>query len=205
MNKTPITFIYFDVGMVLDTFLHPSNKDVEEDRDEKWQEVFPNTLTAFDRELCLGEMTLPDLSQSFQATYALPSSFTENPVNYICRRNRPRKEMHTFVNLLRQEYKVGLLTNMYVDLLPQLIKEQIVPPPDWFFAIIDSSVVHTMKPDKEIYELATTAAGVKPAEIAFVDDTLKNVEAARKCGWMAWHFNLENPDLTIKEMATALL
>lgn len=39
-----------------------------------------------------------------------------------------------------------------------------------------------IKPDKAIYELLLSRYGLKAEECVFLDDTLKNVEAARECG-----------------------
>ncbi len=51
--------------------------------------------------------------------------------------------------------------------------------------IVYSHEVGLAKPDPAIYELTARRLGVRPAEIAFLDDHPQNVEAARAAGWHA--------------------
>ena len=44
------------------------------------------------------------------------------------------------------------------------------------------------KPDPRIYRLAAERLGVPPSEALFVDDVLRNVEAAQAVGMLAVHF-----------------
>lgn len=54
--------------------------------------------------------------------------------------------------------------------------------------IIYSAQVGAKKPAADFYRYATKVAGVSPDEIVFVDDTLGNVEAARRSGWQGAHW-----------------
>ncbi len=51
--------------------------------------------------------------------------------------------------------------------------------------ILYSAALGDRKPGAAFFRLATKHAEVTPAGIAFVDDALVNVEAARKAGWQA--------------------
>ena len=51
--------------------------------------------------------------------------------------------------------------------------------------IVYSHEVGLAKPDPAVYELTTHRLGVRPDEVAFLDDHLPNVEAARVAGWHA--------------------
>ena len=51
-----------------------------------------------------------------------------------------------------------------------------------------SGEVGLIKPDIEIYRLHATTFDLVPAETLFVDDSMKNVEGARACGWNAVRF-----------------
>jgi putative hydrolase of the HAD superfamily len=53
---------------------------------------------------------------------------------------------------------------------------------------IFSARVQLIKPEPEIFELATKRFGVIPKDTIFIDDVLHNVEAARAHGWQAVHF-----------------
>lgn len=54
--------------------------------------------------------------------------------------------------------------------------------------VVASGEVKLMKPDPAIFRLACDRFGHAPGDLLFVDDGLKNVEAARAEGWDAHHF-----------------
>lgn len=45
-----------------------------------------------------------------------------------------------------------------------------------------------LKPEKEIYQKVLEKIKIKPEEILYVDDIKEFVEAAKECGWNAYHF-----------------
>lgn len=51
-----------------------------------------------------------------------------------------------------------------------------------------SSRMKIMKPAREIFDAAAAEIGFQPEEILFVDDSMANVEGARKAGWQAVHY-----------------
>jgi 2-haloacid dehalogenase len=51
-----------------------------------------------------------------------------------------------------------------------------------------SGDVKLIKPDVAIYEMHADSFGLDPATSIFIDDTVVNVEGARKAGWQAVHF-----------------
>jgi putative hydrolase of the HAD superfamily len=51
-----------------------------------------------------------------------------------------------------------------------------------------SSRVKLIKPEPEIFELATKRFGIEPSQTVFIDDVAKNVEIARAYGWHAIQF-----------------
>ena len=57
--------------------------------------------------------------------------------------------------------------------------------PDQADVLVYSHEVGLAKPDPAIYELTTKRLGVRPEEIAFLDDQPGNVAAARDHGWHA--------------------
>lgn len=59
--------------------------------------------------------------------------------------------------------------------------------------IFYSAQLGVAKPDPDFYQLIVEALGTNPAEIFFIDDTLKNVSAARQVGWQAHHWQATQP------------
>jgi 2-haloacid dehalogenase/putative hydrolase of the HAD superfamily len=54
--------------------------------------------------------------------------------------------------------------------------------------VVASGEVRLMKPDPAIFRLAADRFGHAPGDLLFVDDGLKNIEAARAEGWDVHHF-----------------
>ena len=61
----------------------------------------------------------------------------------------------------------------------------------WFEDIVVSGEVGLAKPDPRIFELAIERCRLEPAQTLFIDDSPHNVEAGRKAGLHALHF--QNP------------
>jgi 2-haloacid dehalogenase len=51
-----------------------------------------------------------------------------------------------------------------------------------------SARVGLIKPDPEIYRVHTERFGLTPERTLFIDDSLPNIEAARRFGWQAVHY-----------------
>lgn len=86
-------------------------------------------------------------------------------------------------DLKTRGYKVGILTNMSdqfaTDYFPQAFAAQIALAD----AVVISARVKLVKPDRPIYDLMATRIGLAPAELLFIDDMTRNVDAARRYGW----------------------
>jgi epoxide hydrolase-like predicted phosphatase len=91
-----------------------------------------------------------------------------------------------FIKSLHPRYKVGLLSNAWDD-LRQTMHER------WnmdvlFDDLVISAEVGMVKPDPRVFHFALERLGVQPKEAVFIDDTLVNVEAARRQGLEAIQF-----------------
>ncbi|NNE30595.1 MAG: HAD family phosphatase [Saprospiraceae bacterium] len=58
----------------------------------------------------------------------------------------------------------------------------------WFEGILVSGEENMKKPDPRIYELTLERFGLKGENTLFIDDSLRNIVAARKCGLRAVQF-----------------
>lgn len=79
---------------------------------------------------------------------------------------------------LKDKFKVGLLTNIPRSLLERIINSAL----DLFDFKFISSELKLIKPDRRIFELAISKVGCDADEIIFIDDGIKNIEAARELG-----------------------
>ena len=55
--------------------------------------------------------------------------------------------------------------------------------------MVISYQIHMLKPDPAIFLRAAEILGITPAETIFIDDSLPNVEGAKKAGMEAYHFS----------------
>ncbi|MGB1020696.1 MAG: HAD family hydrolase [Flavobacteriaceae bacterium] len=92
--------------------------------------------------------------------------------------------LKTFVD--DPHYKVYALTNWSGETFPvALDRFEFL---HWFEGIIVSGDEKTRKPFAEIYKLTLERFQIKAEESLFIDDNLRNVEAAQKMGIHAHHF-----------------
>jgi len=61
-----------------------------------------------------------------------------------------------------------------------------------FFSLFDGGVVssheHVCKPAPRIFQILCERYGFQPHDALFIDDTLSNIEAARREGFAVWHY-----------------
>ncbi len=79
----------------------------------------------------------------------------------------------------------------YLSNMPLPLAEHLERSHDflaWFETGVFSSRVRHIKPEPAIYALAERRFGVPAASLMFIDDTERNVHAARAAGWNALHF-----------------
>lgn len=103
-------------------------------------------------------------------------------------------EVRSLLESLNGTYRLGVISNAF-------------PSMDWVFDRLDirkyfdsitiSAFVGECKPDKNIYEIALNSMNVKAEECIFIDDKMRNVEAAEKLGFRGVHLDRETNDLRI--------
>lgn len=93
------------------------------------------------------------------------------------------KELMNYVESLRPERKVALLSNLGRDSVVKFFSAE--ERTELFDAAIISGEVGMIKPHPEIYEYACQQLGVDVSEAVFVDDVEANCEGAREAGLQA--------------------
>ena len=100
----------------------------------------------------------------------------------------PKKDALKTVSTLAEDHNVVLLSNTnelhFSTFYPQ-VKELF----DKFLNYFLSFKIGYMKPSYEAFEYVLKKTGFKPEETAFVDDSEKNINAAKKLGIKTIHFN----------------
>jgi putative hydrolase of the HAD superfamily len=96
------------------------------------------------------------------------------------------RELIAWIRELRQQYKIGLLSNAWDNLRGLLVERWQVA--DEFDELVISAEVGLVKPDRLIYELAVQRLAVQPEEAVFFDDILENVQGAQAAGLQAYQY-----------------
>lgn len=105
-------------------------------------------------------------------------------------------EVRNLLENLHGTYKLGVISNAF-------------PSMEWVFDLLDirkyfdsiiiSAFVGEYKPNKNIYEIALNSLNAKAEECIFIDDKVKNVEAAKELGFRGIHLDRKINDLSIIE------
>jgi 2-haloacid dehalogenase len=102
-----------------------------------------------------------------------------------------REPIHQSVEIVSQlrarGHRLFALTNWSAETFP--IARARYPFLSWFEDIVVSGEVKLAKPDPRIFELTIDRTGLDPASTVFIDDSSRNVEAARGTGLHAVHFS----------------
>lgn len=186
-----IKFVYFDVGGVVIRDFSATNKwtelrrsiGIKPEQDDGFDEFFGK----YESEVCVGkdiESLVPILATKFGLSFPNNYSFLNDFVD----RFEVNQPIWPALKKIKVKYRVGLLTNQYPGMLDAIIKRGLMPSVDWD-VVIDSSVEHVRKPQKEMFDLAKNKAGVSGSEILFVENGKKHVEAAKQFGWQTFLYD----------------
>lgn len=196
-----ISFVYFDLGGVVEIDLSPPEKWVKLKRDIG---IKPNQDKEFEEfwgdqepSLCIGDRDqdslLPLLIDKFDLK--LPKNYSML-VDFVSR-FETNKSIWPVVDKIQESCRIGLLTNMYPRMLDMIKSRNILPKVNWD-VVIDSSVVKLQKPDPRIFSLAEEKCDLRSKSVLFVDNSLKNVNSAKEFGWTTYHYDPVTPELSSK-------
>lgn len=197
-----ISFVYFDVGGVLVKDFSGNNKWDEMKKDlgvkEEDDQEFDNYYDRVELQIHTGRETdsiIPEIASKFSLQFPKDYSLLEDFIK--------RFEQNSFiwpvVKEISKSCQIGLLTNMYPNMLTKLKSRQLIPETNWN-VIIDSSKVHFHKPQVQIYEIAQSKLTVPKNEVLFIDNTRQNIQAADEFGWQTFLFDSKNPEQSSQEL-----
>lgn len=172
-----IKFVYFDVGGVV-------IKDFSETN--KWQEFLTATgMSEEDWEINYGgKIDVGIFPENPKIPYdKLLSGFVD--------RFEINSSIWPIIAKTKENYPVGLLTNMYPRMLDLIRSHNLLPKINWD-VIIDSSIEKVAKPDPKIFEIAQNKAGVPGKEILFIENSEGHVKSAEKFGWRTFWYDSKN-------------
>jgi FMN phosphatase YigB (HAD superfamily) len=131
------------------------------------------------------------------------------PENYsflidgFAKRFEKNLDIWSVIDFAKSKYKIGLLTNMYPNMLTEIKKAELLSNIE-FDQAIDSSIEKVQKPYKEIYELAEKRCGFKGNEILFIDNSQKHLDGAKQLGWQTFLYDPTDTKKTSNELLKML-
>lgn len=199
ISKSGVRFVYFDVNGCMVHFFQAAFTKLAHVSGQQ-PDVVESMFWHYNDAVCRGDMSLQELNALFAKRFGLPTLDWEK---YYLEAVEPIAEMHELAAWACANYHVGLLTNIMPGFLAALKSRGLVPdlPYD---AVIDSSKVGAIKPEKKIYEIATKRTGLKPEEILLIDDSRANLMAAEHYGWRVLWFDDYHPQEAAERVKKAL-
>lgn len=137
-------------------------------------------FSAVDEAFDLDKLTYPEYVKQYASLAGVdPNELADYFANF-----RADPQMERLVADLRRNYGVGLLSNANpAEIRPMLGRSALE-----FDDTVVSGEVGMRKPDEEIFRLALGRLGASAETTVFVDDTMRNVEAAKNIGMIGLHF-----------------
>lgn len=187
-----IKFVYFDVGGVVIKDFSETNKwedlkqelGIPSDKGQEFEDIYDLYQDEINtnREI---DSLLPIYKEKFNII--IPNNYSLLVDGFV-KRFEKNIDVWPIIKDIKRKFKIGLLTNMYPNMLMEIKKTELLPDID-FDQVIDSSIEKVQKPYKAIYELAQIRSGFKADEILFIDNSKKHLDAARKFGWETFFYD----------------
>lgn len=188
LSKSGIRFVYFDINGCLVRFFHRAFTDLSAKTGVPLHKV-EAAFWRYNDLLCRGEISFEQFNKKLAKEIAVE---TVDWAPYYLNAVEPIKEMHELLAWAGEHYRIGLLSNIMPGMIDAMRTAGSIPDVA-YDVVIDSSEVHTIKPEAKIYEIAQEKAGVPANEILLVDDTRANLMAADQKGWSVLWFDDYNP------------
>ncbi|MFG1707891.1 HAD family hydrolase [Nonomuraea sp. M3C6] len=179
----PFDAVLSDLDGVLRHFDHAAQADIEA------RYGLPLMKTALDPELILPP-TLGHVSEAqWLESIAVALGGDERVRRAVAEFAQVRfwvdEEVRALLARVQQHVPVIIVTNA-MDTLEQHL--DLLGLTHFADDVVSSARVGVAKPDRRIYEIAAERAGAAPERCLFVDDRLRNVEAARELGMTGLHY-----------------
>jgi len=198
ISRNGVRFVYFDMNGCLVRSASSAFGRLSEESGAS-QDTIETVFWQFNEDVCRGVRSIDELNTALAERLGVMVDWNR----YYLEAVEATPGMAEFMQWISANYRVGILTNTMPNLVQPLLDAGILPPID-YDAIVDSSLVHSLKPESRIYEIAAERAGVAPNEILLVDDDRPNLAAAGKQGWHTMKFHAFQPEESIAAIRDAL-
>lgn len=157
-------------------------------------EKFFRSYNQYDLDANIGKLLIPGIWQKVCQENGRPKDSEYPIIKSWVSDYQPIIPMHQLASQFNSIYKMGVLSNLYIDFWDEIVRQQFIPTDVNFSPVIISAEVGCMKPDPKIYEIAEEKSGFKGDEILFIDDKPENLAEAARHGWQTFRFEYNNPE-----------
>jgi HAD superfamily hydrolase (TIGR01509 family) len=198
-TKSGVSFVYFDVNGCLVRFYQRAFGVIAEEFSIP-SDLVETAFWHYNDEANRGTITLNEFNHKLAERINVAKIDWQK---YYLAAAETMPGMAELLNWTIENYKVGLLTNIMPGFLGDLRRNNQIPNLN-YDAVIDSSQVGVIKPEPEMYKIATEQAGCSPDQILLVDDTRANLTGADKAGWHVIWFDYARPEESVAHIREAL-
>lgn len=199
ISRSGVRFVYFDMnGVLVRAAVSKACMKLAQESGVT-PDVIETIFWQYNSDVCRGSMSLDE----FNTILAERLEMLVDWNRYYLMAVEPTPGINDLIVWAAENYRVGIVTNTFPGLIRPMLERGILPtvPLD---AIIDSSEVHSLKPEARMFEIAADRAHMSPSEILLVDDDRLNLAAAGQYGWHTMGFDAYQPEDSIVAVSTAL-
>jgi len=196
-----INTVFFDIGgVIIDHIASVRNTAVELGISaDAAVELFKKYADGLDR----GTFSWADFEPIFYDTFNPKKHLKHALVREFVDRFTIIQETYDFIHELEGEMGVGILSNVAEDVFSSIKERGLIPTIHYESQIISSSIGY-IKPEKEIFDIASKSVLLTPSQLLLVDDKEINTQAAMSFGWSAVLFKTKYPRESIIEVKQVL-
>jgi len=197
--KNGIEFVFFDINGCMVRFFQRAFSDLAAESGVR-PEVIEETFWHYNDAVCRGEMSLGEFNSVLGERIGKADL---NWLDYYLASVEPVEELHACAEWAGEHFRVGLMSNIMPGSIDAMIARGLLPNLD-YSVIIDSSMVGSIKPEPEIYEIAARKTGVRPEDILLVDDSRANLMSGERLGWHVLWFDDFRPSESVERIRSTL-
>jgi transcriptional regulator with XRE-family HTH domain len=198
-SKNGVRFVYFDINGCLVRFYHPAVTEIAHDTGQSI-DIVESVLWHYNDQVCRGVISIEEFNNILADKLKSPGLRWQD---YYLKTTEPMPGMDELLQWVASVYGIGLLSNIMPGLINSMLQQKSIPQVT-YDTIVDSSEVHVIKPEVEIFEIATERAQCGKSEILLIDDSRTNLMAADVFGWKVLWFDGYHPDESIARIREVL-
>jgi HAD superfamily hydrolase (TIGR01549 family) len=200
VSRNGVRFVYFDMnGCLVQSAVTRAAQMLAEDSGGVTPDIIESLFWQYNNDVGRGVKSIDELNTVLAERLNILVDWNK----YYLAAVEPTPGIADLVEWVAQNYRVGILTNTLPGLVQPMLERGVLPQVN-YDVIIDSSEVHALKPEPEMFEIASRQAGVAPHEILLVDDDNLNLAAAGRLGWQTISFHAYQAAESIVAVSTAL-